>query len=482
MKSLLPYPCLRGAVVGLAMALLSPSLLAADRALLIGVQQYADPANNLVGIDIDVDQMDAIAEKLGFQERKRLQNAQATVAGAERAIEEWLIRGTGPEDRALLYFSGHGSRIADTNGDEAQDHQDEVLVMHDAQAAGGTLRNVLVDDRLYELLQRIPARETYVLIDACHSGSATKQFKLPHAKSGSWEAQTKFLFYPGMPEQATGEVALKEPGDGGARYVGLSAASDEETAGASKKGSFFTRALVQAINEGARDSGKGRSKGKSKGPGGASSEVTLEWVQGRSGKLIDQIAAQEGSTTHHPQISGNKELARKPLLIRISNEGQGPEWNRFQEMANGAMGQLQVRASSTRLEEGDRLQLEVDIPDSRGYLNVVQVDAADNATLLFPNKLDRNPEVSAGRQQLPGDRPFNWVVRGPFGPTQLLIFFTREPLDLFESSNGERDREGKLLATFPALNAATARAIMMAPSLYSASLVVNTCETLNQCR
>lgn len=68
--------------------------VAADRALLIGIGQYANPKiKSLPGIDQDLDRMDVLAERLGFRDRKRLSHAEATTDHVVKAIESWLIQG-----------------------------------------------------------------------------------------------------------------------------------------------------------------------------------------------------------------------------------------------------------------------------------------------------------------------------------------------------------------------------------------------------
>lgn len=494
-----PFSLRAGWLTGLLLFAVSLDGAAADRALLIGVGEYANPALNLSGIDLDLEQMDALAEKLGFKERKRLRNAEATTANVERQIEQWLIQGTGPGDRALIYFSGHGSRIPDENGDEIEDQADEVLVMHEAKTDGGKLTGVLVDDRIHELLRRIPAGETLVLIDACNSGTATKRIRLRSSRSGVSEGESKFLFYAGMPETGGREVVLAEKGAGKAgeteRFVGLSAAADNESALASPRGSLFTRAIAQALDEGAKGIAlKERELKRIEArpvPGNTLSVnggagLTLEKVHARATELVAQFVAQDprlqDAKVHHPQLNGNLELARKPLRVRVATQGGGTEWGRLRQFAQSAGGQLKARAQSARLEEGDLLQLEIEIPDKKGYLNILMVDAEDRVSVLFPNKIDQQNQVTAGTLQLPGPRRFDWTVRQPFGPALVLAFFTRRPLNLYDASNGERDDAGKLLESFPPIDSATTRSVAADPSLYAAVLEVSTCEELRQCK
>ncbi len=96
------------------------------------------------------------------------------------AVENWLIDGAGPDDRVLFYFSGHGSQIPDENNDE-DDQFDEVLLLYDAalteKRGRQTLSGVLIDDDFNQMLARMKSRNILVILDACHSGSATKRMR-----------------------------------------------------------------------------------------------------------------------------------------------------------------------------------------------------------------------------------------------------------------------------------------------------------------
>lgn len=91
-----------------------------------------------------------------------------------RAGMEWLREQAGPEDLAVVFFSGHGSTITDDDGDEA-DGLDEVFVMYDAQEHQPALvRHVVRDDDFATWLQAIRAGHVLVFIDACFSGGLHK--------------------------------------------------------------------------------------------------------------------------------------------------------------------------------------------------------------------------------------------------------------------------------------------------------------------
>jgi hypothetical protein len=74
------------------------------------------------------------------------------------------------QDLAIIYFSGHGSYVEDTNGDE---QQDEVLVTYDVegQSLQDDCKNYgLVDDDWVKLVNALPTAKVLTVLDACHSG------------------------------------------------------------------------------------------------------------------------------------------------------------------------------------------------------------------------------------------------------------------------------------------------------------------------
>jgi hypothetical protein len=128
----------------------------------------------LAGCENDARDMQRIAEQLGYTTRLLL-NEEARAEAAIRAMESAAAE-LGPGDAFLLTYSGHGSQVPDTNGDEAMagadeignfpDQYDETWVVFDRQ---------LVDDELYALWARFaPNVGISVLSDSCHSGTVAK--------------------------------------------------------------------------------------------------------------------------------------------------------------------------------------------------------------------------------------------------------------------------------------------------------------------
>ena len=424
-------------------AMLAMPAVAADRALLVGVGNFQGaPRLALAGIDVDLATMSTVANRLGFTppEIRVLHNAEATLAAVKSGLGQWVRDGVGPDDQVLVYLSTHGTQVPDRNGDES-DGVDEALLLHDPTLAVGpdgqeTLSNVLLDDDLDQALAAIPSRNILVVIDACHSGTATRDVRLRSLQSGSDRAQAKFYAYPGKPKAAIRgftPVAADAP----INYVSLSAAADDEQSLALPEGSLFTRGVARTID-------RAIVRG---------APLTPKTVRDEATRFIaDTLGAADQARVFHPQLGGNPALADKPLRLIAATAGQGPVWTSLSALA-GTLAPLPIQANRRQFREGEPLELIIDVARD-GYLNVVGIDPNDTAIVAFPNGYDADNRVRAGQVRLPGVRPFELPAAPPAGPTLLVAFFTERPLNLFENAEGRRDPKGNLLEAFPQLSQA----------------------------
>ena len=140
------------------------------KALLVGINEYADAP--LRGCVNDVKQMQALLQRYyGFEasEIKLLLDDAATGAGILAGLE-WLAGGGDDADAVrVFHYSGHGSHVADQNGDEP-DGRDECLVPYDYQTTG-----MLIDDLLKTYYDQFPRQGNLTLVmDCCHSGTISR--------------------------------------------------------------------------------------------------------------------------------------------------------------------------------------------------------------------------------------------------------------------------------------------------------------------
>ena len=172
---------IRVGLIGFLLLTWTSPLQAGEKwALLIGVDDYikGSDSRDLRGCENDVLMTrEVLTTKFVFPEQniRTLLSTEATTQNIIRAIEDWLIGKTQPEDIVYLHFSGHGSQTDDRNGDE-DDGKDELICPSDVESRD--INTVITDDQLRGLLDRIPSRNVTVVLDACHSGTGTRDLAL----------------------------------------------------------------------------------------------------------------------------------------------------------------------------------------------------------------------------------------------------------------------------------------------------------------
>jgi len=158
----------------------------ARRALLIGINDYLandlrsqgdDPTEwipqDLRGARNDVDLIGAVLRtKYGFEaaDVETLVDRAATREAILSALRR-LVERAGPDDVVYVHFSGHGSQVEDVSGDEARDGLDETILSYDARTDG--VRDI-TDDEIGTVLAGLATRNAFVVLDSCHSGTATR--------------------------------------------------------------------------------------------------------------------------------------------------------------------------------------------------------------------------------------------------------------------------------------------------------------------
>ncbi|QNU66509.1 caspase family protein [Ruminiclostridium herbifermentans] len=138
-------------------------------ALLIGLtsidpMEYGtDGTDGCWGCENDVDLMNNILSSNGFNVSQLLTQSAThdNILSRINQIKGTLYAG----DTFVIYFSGHGEQVADSNGDET-DGLDETLVAYDKE---------IIDDELDTIWRTFPIGVKIVMIsDSCHSGTAYK--------------------------------------------------------------------------------------------------------------------------------------------------------------------------------------------------------------------------------------------------------------------------------------------------------------------
>ena len=150
----------------------------AKRALLIGIGRYAHlpPERQLHGPPADVAALaDLLTNAHAFDHITTLVDEQATRKAILDAFAD-LVDATQPGDLVMIHYSGHGSRVPDIHGDEA-DGWDSSLVPHDGRDSDGLAPDIL-DDELNPFFGRLvnerQAGDLVLIFDSCHSAGMTR--------------------------------------------------------------------------------------------------------------------------------------------------------------------------------------------------------------------------------------------------------------------------------------------------------------------
>ncbi|MCY4319257.1 MAG: trypsin-like serine protease [Alphaproteobacteria bacterium] len=418
-----------------------------DRALLVGINRYADDRfKDLRGAVRDARNMQGLLTRhLGFtaEEVRLLTDADATKAGILKGVREWLQAGTGPGDRALLYFAGHGYYREDEDGDEA-DGYDEALVPHDARLVSNTGRpmkvaNLLLDDEIGALLAGLEGRRVQVVVDSCHAGTMTRSLKLPSADParvrtlGLRSLGTRSLSPPSFDRSAAAarqrEAGFVETGGENIVWSAVSplqlALEDRE---ANEPQGVFTRRFVQGIAE---------KRADRNGDGRVAHAELLDWLRSESAAYCQR----------HPQDceAGLTPLLEGPRNVLLLDAATGKPVSGAVE---GALGHGNEAGLSLEIHPSARVRIGEAITwrvrsGRAGHLLVVDAAVDGNVTQLFPNRFSRSADarIVAGRAvEIPNAYyGFELVAGPPAGKGRVVAVVAEDPVSLEDLLGPNRD-------------------------------------------
>jgi hypothetical protein len=361
---------------------------------------------------------------LGYKQNqiKILLDEEATLANIRNSIDSWLIKGVDEDDHVFFYFSGHGSQIFDKNGDEA-DKADEVLITHDAQLGVNTLKNVFVDDMFNEMLGKVPSKYVFILIDACHSGTATRGIN----QNGF--VFPKYFEYPGMPRtmRSVGFTSKSIQGVDAGSYSALSAAQDNQRAQASNVGSYFTRGVYNAI----------LTSKEHNWP------LTMLTLHDKTTSFIAEEMP-DPKLVHKPALVGGVDNNQKNLFITAKasprpSDKPEPWIHEIQRIADNAVYDVVIKTNNATFNVGDPLVISCNI-NRTGYVNVITMQPGDEVpTILFPNQFHPENQVEEGDSitiPSPGDS-FALAAAPPTGEAIIAVFLTPFKLNLYKEGYGD---------------------------------------------
>jgi hypothetical protein len=150
------------------------------KALLVGINKYPDPRNELRGCVNDIIDMEYfISEKRNVyakQNIKKLTDKQATKKEIVTQIK-WLIEGAEPGDQLLFHYSGHGAQVPTKFAQQEKDGLDEIICPYDFD---GTAATTLRDKEFAQLFAGIPKGVHFIWVsDSCHAEDLSRDPKMP---------------------------------------------------------------------------------------------------------------------------------------------------------------------------------------------------------------------------------------------------------------------------------------------------------------
>ena len=143
------------------------------RALLIGINDYPDPANRLEGCVNDVFSVSALLQECALKpdEIRVLLNSRATTSAILDRLH-WLLDGVKEGDERFLFYSGHGAQVPGYDATGEPDHIDECLVPYDFDWSPA---HAILDKQFCGFYSQLPYESQFVAVfDCCHSGGMTR--------------------------------------------------------------------------------------------------------------------------------------------------------------------------------------------------------------------------------------------------------------------------------------------------------------------
>ena len=144
------------------------------RALLIGINDYPDPANRLEGCVNDVFLMSAVLQERGFRaaDIRIVLNDRATTVNLMERLH-WLLDHVPDDGERFLFYSGHGAQMPSYSAQGEVDRLDECLVPYDFD---WNPQHAIRDKQFVEFYSQLPYDSRFVAVfDCCHSGGLTRE-------------------------------------------------------------------------------------------------------------------------------------------------------------------------------------------------------------------------------------------------------------------------------------------------------------------
>ena len=147
-----------------------------NKALLVGINKYPDPRNELRGCINDILDMEHLISEINKvyakQNIKKLTDRQATKKEIVSQIK-WLVEGAQSGDQLLFHYSGHGAQAPTLYPTIEPDGLDEIICPYDFDGSNNT---TLRDKEFAQLFAGIPKGVHFIWIsDSCHAEDLSRK-------------------------------------------------------------------------------------------------------------------------------------------------------------------------------------------------------------------------------------------------------------------------------------------------------------------
>jgi len=439
--------------------------LAADRALVVGVEKYADSrVPETPGCVLDATQTAAFLQsRYGFAAAsiKVLTNEQATAANIEQQFRQWLIEGTQPGDRVFFLYAGHGSQLPDDNGDE-EDGLDETIAPYDVNPETGS--GEIRDDVFDALIAQLSGRRAVLLFDSCHSGTISRDLPKLHAFPRGGGAR-----YLPRPDQFKALTASKEG-------TGYSVQAGPRSRDLKRVGGFLDSSKVKTLSgvvvlSAAASTQRAYPLEVGGTLRGALSYVfadeqndalpTLKALKARVAKRINALQASgklDGDQQPQFDVISTVALEDEPLFATAESAPAIALTNPISPMRLT----LVTGENKTLYHAGEKVTYQI-TTDTGGYLFLLVFSGNEVATCIFPNDNDRDNQLAAGSHTIPRANTYEFPVGEPYGRDVFVALVTKERInigDKVEYTWGEVFQRLNLRGLQEAIgNAASARGV-----------------------
>jgi len=407
------------------------SARAADRALVVGVEKYADSrVPETPGCVLDATQTAKFLEtKYGFAGTaiKVLTNEQATAANIEKEFRHWLVEGTQPGDRVFFLYAGHGSQLPDDNGDE-EDGLDETIAPYDVNPETGS--GEIRDDVFDEMIAQLSGRRAVLVFDSCHSGTISRDIPKLHAfprGGGARYLPRPDQFKALAAREATAYSIEGAPRSRDLKRVGgfldsskvktlsgvvvISAAASTQRAYPLEVGGALRGALSYVF----ADEQQG-------------SPPTLRDLKSRVTKRIGTLQASgtlDGDQQPQFDVISTVALDDEPLFATAESAPAIALTNPISPMHLT----LTTGENKTLYHAGEKVTYQI-TSDTPGYLYLLVFSRNDVATCIFPNDNDRDNQITAGSHTIPRANTYEFPVGEPFGRDVFVALVTKDRINI----------------------------------------------------